>query len=438
MGEYFKGIPKIEYKGKSGDELSFKFYNPDEVINGKTMKENLRFAMSYWHTLTGEGADIFGGGTQDKSFGESDPMAHAKAKADAGFEFMDKLGIDYFCFHDRDIAPEADTLAETNKRLDEVVSHIEGLMKKYNKKLLWGTTNAFSNPRFMHGASTSCNADVFAFSAAQIKKALEITTRLGGDGYVFWGGREGYATLLNTDMGFELDNMGKMLTMARDYGRSIGFKGDFYIEPKPMEPMTHQYDYDCATVIGFLNKHNLQDDFKLNVEANHATLAGHSFAHELRVAREAGMLGSIDANQGEVFNGWDTDNFPTNVYDMTMAMYELIKAGGYPKGGTNFDAKLRRASTDPKDLFHGYITGMDTMALAYKIAANIIEDGRLDEFISNRYASYKSGIGKKIVDGSVTFEELEKYALDLGEVTTNESGAQEYMEGLINSIIFGK
>jgi len=437
MSEYFKGIGKIEFKGKGGDDLSFKFYNPEEVVNGKSMKDNLKFAMSYWHTLTGQGVDIFGGATQDKSFGATDPMAHAKAKAEAGFEFMDKLGIEYFCFHDRDIAPEADTLEETNKRLDEIVDYIEVLMKKYNKKLLWGTTNAFSNPRFMHGAATSCNADVFAFAAAQIKKAIEITTRLGGQGYVFWGGREGYATLLNTKMGFELDNLGRMLKMARDYGRSIGFTGDFYIEPKPMEPMTHQYDYDCATVIGFLNKHGLEKDFKLNVEANHATLAGHSFAHELRVAREAGMLGSIDANQGEVFNGWDTDNFPTNVYDMAMAMYELIKAGGYPKGGTNFDAKLRRASTDPKDLFRGYITGMDTMALAYKIAAKIIEDGRLDSFVDKRYSSYDSGIGKKIVDGTATFAELEKYALDLGEVTTNESGAQEYLEGIVNSIIFG-
>lgn len=437
MSEYFKGIPKIEYKGKDGDELSFKFYNPNEVIGGKTMRENMRFAMSYWHTLTGTGSDLFGGGTQDKSFGETDPMAHAKAKAEAGFEFMDKLGLDYFCFHDRDIAPEADTLEETNKRLDEIVDHIEGLMKKYNKKLLWGTTNAFSNPRFMHGAATSCNADVFAFAAAQIKKAIEVTTRLGGQGYVFWGGREGYATLLNTDMRLELDNLGRMLTLARNYGRSIGFDGDFYIEPKPMEPMSHQYDYDCATVIGFLNKYNLQDDFKLNVEANHATLAGHSFAHELRVARDANMLGSIDANQGEVFNGWDTDNFPTNVYDMTMAMYELIQAGGYQKGGTNFDAKLRRGSTDPKDLFRGYITGMDTMALAYKLAAKIIEDNRLDSFIANRYASYNLGIGKKIIDGAATFNELEKYALNLGEITNNESGAQEYLEGLLNSIIFG-
>ena len=437
MKEFYPNVPKIAYKGKDGDALSFKFYNPDEVIGGKTMKEHLKFAMSYWHTLCGDGTDIFGPGTQDKSFGGSSLMETAKNKAYAGFEIMDKLSIDYFCFHDRDVAPEQKTLAETNKVLDEYVDMLETLMKESGKKLLWGTTNAFSNPRFTHGAATSCNADVFAYAAAQIKKAIEITVRLGGNGYVFWGGREGYYTLLNTNLGLEQDNLARMLTMARDYGRKIGFKGDFYIEPKPMEPTTHQYDYDVATVLSFLRKYDLMDDFKMNVEANHATLAGHKFAHELRVARENGVFGSIDANEGETFNGWDTDNFPVNVYEITMAMYEVIKAGGYTNGGTNFDAKLRRASTAPEDVFKAYIMGMDTMALGFKLAHKIIKDGRLDAFVEKRYASYNSGLGKKIVDGQTSLEELEAYALGLGEVTTNTSGSQEELEGMINGIIFG-
>ncbi len=437
MKEFYADVPNIEYKGKDGDAMSFKFYNPDEVVNGKPMKENLKFAMSWWHTLCGEGADIFGGGTQDKTFGGSTPMEIAKNKVYAGFEIMNKLNIEYFCFHDADIAPAGETLAETQKNLDEIVDLIEAQMKEHGKKLLWGTTNAFSHPRFMHGAATSCNADVFALTAAQIKKAIEITVRLGGTGYVFWGGREGYSTLLNSNIGLELDNLAKMLTMARDYGRSIGFKGDFYIEPKPMEPSTHQYDYDVQTCQSFLQKYDLMDDFRMNIEANHATLAGHSFAHELRFARENGIFGSIDANQGEVFNGWDTDNFPTNVYDMTMSMYEVIKAGGFTNGGTNFDAKLRRCSSSPDDIFLGYIAGMDTMALGYKLAAKIIEDGRLDNFITDRYSSYNSGIGAKIIAGETSFEELEKYALEMGEVTTNESGRQEQFEGILNSIIFG-
>ncbi len=437
MKEFFPKVPKIEYKGVGGDALSFKFYNPDEVIGGKTVKDHLRFAMSYWHTLCGDGADIFGKGTQDKSFGGDGMMEIAKNKAYAGFEIMDKLGIDFFCFHDRDVAPEQATLAETNKVLDTYVDMLEELMGKYNKKLLWGTTNAFSNPRFTNGAATNCNADVFAYAAAQIKKAIEITVRLKGEGYVFWGGREGYMTLINTNLGLEQDNLARMLTMARDYGRSIGFKGDFYIEPKPMEPTTHQYDYDVSTVLGFLRKYNLMEDFRMNVEANHATLAGHTFAHELCVARENGVFGSIDANKGETFNGWDTDNFPTDVYDTTMAMIQVIKAGGFTKGGTNFDAKLRRASTDPEDIFKGYIAGMDAMALGFKLANKIIEDGRLDAFVEDRYSSFKSGIGAKIVAGTTNFAELEKYAMDLGEVTTNKSGRQEEFEAILNSIIFG-
>ncbi len=438
MKEYFSSVPKIQYKGKDGDALSFKFYNPDEKLGGKTMKDHLKFAMSYWHTLCGNGADIFGmAGTMDKTFGGLTDREIAEHKAYAGFELMEKLGIDYFCFHDRDIAPEGATLAESNAILDDFVSLLEKLMKDTGKKLLWGTANLFSNKRFLHGAATSCNADVFAYAAAQIKKAMECTKRLGGDGYVFWGGREGYTTLLNTKLGFEQENLARMLTLARDYKKSIGFEGDLYIEPKPMEPTAYQYDYDVATVLASLRKYGLDKDFKMNVEANHATLAGHSFAHELRVARENGVFGSIDANQGEVFNGWDTDNFPTNVYDITLAMYEIIKAGGFTKGGTNFDAKLRRESIAPEDVFRGYIVGMDTMALGFKIAHKLIEDGRIDKFVEDRYASYKTGIGAKILSGEADFVALEKYALEMGEIKTNTSGSQEYLEGIINSVIFG-
>ncbi len=437
MKEYFPNVPKIEYMGKGGSAFSFKFYNPDEKLGGKTMKEHLRFAMSYWHTLGADGLDMFGPGTRDRSFGGADPKDIYTHKAYAGFEIMNKLGIDYFCFHDRDIAPEGSTLAETNAILDQYVNLLEQLMKEHDKKLLWGTANLFGNKRYLHGAATSCNADVFAFAAAQIKKAMEATVRLNGEGYVFWGGREGYVTLLNTDFALEQDNYARMLTMARDYARSIGFTGSFYIEPKPMEPTSFQYDYDVATVLSFLRKYGLQDDFKMNIEANHATLAKHSFAHELRVARENGVFGSIDANQGETFNGWDTDNFPSNVYEVALAMYEVIKAGGFTKGGTNFDAKLRRESIAPDDVFRGYILGMDTMALGFKMAWKLAEDGRLEQFLNRRYQSYYSGIGEKIVSGALSFMELEAHALSLGEVSVKESGEQEYLESIVNEAFFG-
>ena len=437
MKEFFPNVPKIEYQGKGGAPFSFKFYNPEEKLGEKTMKEHLRFAMSYWHTLCGDALDLFGPGTLDKSFGGTNDIEIYTNKAYAGFEIMNKLGIDFFCFHDRDIAPERKTLAETNALLDDYASLLEKLMAEHGKKLLWGTANLFSNKRYMHGAATSCNADVFAFAAAQIKKAMEITTRLKGQGYVFWGGREGYITLLNTDLGLEQDNFARMLTMARDYGRSIGFAGDLYIEPKPMEPTKHQYDYDVSTVLAFLRKYGLQDDFKMNVEANHATLARHSFAHELRVARENGVFGSIDANQGEIFNGWDTDNFPANVYDVALAMYEVIKAGGFTKGGTNFDAKLRRESIGPDDVFNGYIMGMDTMALGYKMAWKLAEDGRIDRFIKKRYMSYEAGMGIKIKSGATNFKELGEYALALGEVPDKSSGEQEYLESIVNEVLFG-
>ena len=435
--EYFENIGKIKYEGKlSANPLAFKFYNPDEVVAGKTMREHLRFAMAYWHTMCAEGTDMFGVGTIANNYGAQDPMEQARNKAYAAFELMEKLDIDYFCFHDRDIAPEAETLAETNARLDEISDLLAELMAKTGKKLLWGTANCFGNKRYMHGAGTAPNADVFAFAAAQIKKAIEITVKLGGEGYVFWGGREGYETLLNTNMALEQDNMARLMRMAVDYARSIGFTGDFYIEPKPKEPTKHQYDFDTATVLAFLRKYGLDKDFKMNIEANHATLAAHTFQHELRVARDNGVFGSIDANQGDMLLGWDTDQFPTNVYDTALCMYEVLKAGGFTKGGLNFDSKTRRGSNTNEDIFLAFIAGMDAFALGLRIADKMITDGRIDKFVADRYASYESGIGKKIVDGTATMEELEKYALAMGDVTTNTSGRQEYLESIMNTLMF--
>jgi len=436
MSSYFKDIPEIKYEGKdSKNPFAFKFYNPDEVIMGKTMRETLKFAMSYWHTMCGSGTDPFGAATIDRTYGQSDEMARAKAKADAAFEFMTKLGIEYFCFHDVDIAPEGKSLAEFKENLQEMTDYIKGLMDKTGIKLLWGTANCFSHPRYMHGAGTSPCADSFAYAAAQIKNAIDATIKLGGKGYVFWGGREGYETLLNTDMGFELDNMARLLRMAVEYGRKQGFTGDFYIEPKPKEPTKHQYDFDAATVLGFLNKYGLAKDFKLNIEANHATLAAHTFQHELRVAAINNAFGSIDANQGDYLLGWDTDQFPTNVYETTMCMYEVIKAGGFTNGGLNFDAKVRRGSYEFEDIVHAYISGMDAFALGLKIAAKIIEDGRIDKFVADRYASYRTGIGADIVAGRTSLEELEKYALSLKEIKV-PSGRQEYLENILNEIMF--
>ncbi len=439
MKEYFPNIPKIAYEGpKTKNPLAFRYYNPDEVIGGKTMREHLRFSMAYWHTLCADGTDMFGRGTADKSFGERDPMAHARAKAYAAFELMDKLSIDYYCFHDRDIAPEGATLAESNQNLDQIADLLEELQKKYNKKLLWGTANCFNHPRYMHGAGTSPHADVFAFAAAQIKKAIEITVRLGGQNYLFWGGREGYETLLNTDMGFELDNMARLLTMARDYGRKMGIKGDFYIEPKPKEPTKHQYDFDAATCVAFLQKYGLMDDFRLNIEGNHATLAGHTFQHELATARINGVFGSIDANTGDAQLGWDTDQFPANVYDNMLVMLEVLKAGGFQTGGLNFDAKCRRGSFTPEDIVLAHIAGMDAYALGLRLAIRVQEDGLLDDFIKQRYSSYQSGIGADIVAGRATLESLEAYALQKGEVLDSvESGRQEYLEAALNALMFG-
>ena len=439
MSEFFKDIGKIAYEGKnSTNPLSFKYYNPDEMIAGKPMKEHLKFALSWWHTMGGDGTDMFGCGTADKSWGESDPSARAKAKVDAVFEIMDKLSIEYFCFHDRDLSPEYGSLAETNAKLDEVTDYIAEKMKADpTKKLLWGTAKCFDHPRYMHGAGTSPSADVFAFSAAQIKKAVEATVKLGGMGYVFWGGREGYETLLNTDMALEQDNMARLMRMTVDYARSIGYKGDFYIEPKPKEPTKHQYDFDTATVLGFLRKYGLENDFKMNIEANHATLAQHTFQHELRVARDNGVFGSIDANQGDPLLGWDTDQFPTNVYDAALCMYEVLKAGGFTNGGLNFDSKARRGSFTPEDIFLSYIAGMDTFALGLRIAVKMIEDGRIDMFVADRYASWQIGIGKDIIEGNVTMADLEKYALEKSEVTDSlSSGRQEMLESVVNNIMF--
>lgn len=439
MSEFFKDIGKIAYEGKnSTNPLSFKYYNPYEMIAGKPMKEHLKFALSWWHTMGGDGTDMFGCGTADKSWGESDPSARAKAKVDAAFEIMDKLSIEYFCFHDRDLSPEYGSLAETNAKLDEVTDYIAEKMKADpTKKLLWGTAKCFDHPRYMHGAGTSPSADVFAFSAAQIKKAVEATVKLGGMGYVFWGGREGYETLLNTDMALEQDNMARLMRMTVDYARSIGYKGDFYIEPKPKEPTKHQYDFDTATVLGFLRKYGLENDFKMNIEANHATLAQHTFQHELRVARDNGVFGSIDANQGDPLLGWDTDQFPTNVYDAALCMYEVLKAGGFTNGGLNFDSKARRGSFTPEDIFLSYIAGMDTFALGLRIAVKMIEDGRIDMFVADRYASWQIGIGKDIIEGNVTMADLEKYALEKSEVTDSlSSGRQEMLESVVNNIMF--
>jgi xylose isomerase len=379
--------------------------------------------------------DIFGDGTAIRPWDSvSDPMELAKAKMRALFEITEKLGIGFFCFHDRDIAPEGDTLAETNKMLDEIVEVTKELIDNSKTKLLWGTACLFSHPRFVHGASTSCNAEVFAYSAAQVKKAIEVTKYLGGTNYVFWGGREGYQTLLNTNMGLELDNMGRFMRMAVDYAKEIGFTGQFLIEPKPMEPTKHQYDNDVAACHAFLLKYGLTNDFKMNLEQNHAILAGHTFNHEIRYARENAMLGSLDVNQGDYLLGWDTDQMPTDLVEATLAMYEVLKAGGIGGGGLNFDAHVSRGSFQPDDIFIGHIAGMDAYARGLKAAHKLIEDGALDSFVEERYASYSIGIGKKIVDGSVGFKELEEHALSAPAIT-NTSGRQELLEGIINRYI---
>lgn len=431
----YNEIEKVVYAKGSKDPFTFKYYNPEEVIMGKTMREHLRFALSYWHTIDYCGTDMFGGNTMDKSFGLTG-MDMWKKKADFNFELLDKLDIDYYCFHDVDIAPEGETFAESEKYYFEMVDYLAKKQKEHNKKLLWNTANNFGDKKFMAGAATSPVADVFAIAAAKVKMGLDAAKKLNAGGYVFWGGREGYDTLLNTDMGLELDNLARFMHMCVDYAKEIGFEGQFYIEPKPKEPTKHQYDFDSATCMNFLRTYGLDKYFKLNIEANHATLAGHTFQHEIRTAAINGAFGSIDANQGDMFLGWDTDQFPTNVYETALCMYEILKVGGFVTGGLNFDAKTRRQSNTFEDILLSYIAGMDGFALGLRVAAKIIEDGRIDEFVKERYASYNDGIGKKIVDGTTSLKELHNYALGLTNVEV-PSGRQEYLEAVLNEVMFG-
>ncbi|MGB5369812.1 MAG: xylose isomerase [Flavobacteriaceae bacterium] len=434
--EYFKGIGEIKYEGKQSDNpLAFKYYNPDQMVAGKSMREHFKFAIAYWHTFCGQGADPFGPGTQNFPWDQpKDAMEAAKAKADAAFEFITKMGFDYFCFHDFDLVQEGATLAESEKRLHGIVDYIKGKKAESGVKLLWGTANCFSNPRYMNGAATNPDFNVLARAGAQIKLALDATMALDGENYVFWGGREGYMSLLNTDMKRELDHMGRFLGMARDYARSQGFKGNFFIEPKPMEPMKHQYDFDCATVIGFLHQYGLQDDFKLNIEVNHATLASHTMEHELAIAAAHGMLGSVDANRGDYQNGWDTDQFPNNITEVTEAMLVFLKAGGLKGGGINFDAKIRRNSTDMDDVFHAHIGGADTFARALLVADSIISSSPYEALRKKRYSSFDSGKGKDFESGKLNFKDLYEIAKENGELKL-QSGKQELFENIINQYI---
>ena len=433
----FPEITKIAYEGpKSKNPLSFRWYNPDEVVEGKTMKDHLRFAVVYWHTFRGTGSDPFGSATMERPWDDgSDSVENAIRRARVAFEFMEKLQAPFYAFHDRDVAPEGATLAESNKNFDAVAKVLKEEQQRTGIKLLWGTANMFSNPRFMHGAATSCNADVFAFAAAQVKKCLEVTKELGGENYVFWGGREGYQNLFNTDMKRELDHLGRFFHMAVAYAKEIGFGGTFLIEPKPKEPTKHQYDSDAAACINFLRQYGLTERFKLNIETNHATLAGHTMMHELDYAGIQGMLGSIDANTGDLMLGWDTDQFPTNLYLTSEIMLMLLKHGGLAPGGVNFDAKVRRESFEPIDLFHAHIGGMDAFARGLKIAAAIRADGQLDAFVKQRYSSWDSGIGAEIEAGKADFKSLEAYMLAKGEAQKNQSGRQEMLENLINQYI---
>ncbi len=432
----FPDIDKIRYEGPtSKNPLGFKHYNADEIVEGKSMRDHLRFSVAYWHTMRNPLSDPFGVGTAQMPWDDgSDSLENALNRVRVAFEFFEKLGAPFYCFHDRDVAPEGANLAETNRHLDAVVELLKQEQERTGVRLLWGTACLFTHPRYLHGAATSCNADAFAYAAAQVKKALEVTHYLGGDGYVFWGGREGYSTLLNTDMKRELDHLAAFLHMAVDYKKKIGFEGQFYIEPKPMEPTKHQYDSDAAACLNFLRQYDLMDHLKLNIETNHATLAGHSMMHELTVAAATGALGSVDANTGDLFLGWDTDQFPTDIYVTSQVMLMVLGMGGFTTGGLNFDAKRRRESFQPEDLFHAHIGGMDAFARGLKIASAIRADGRLAAFVKDRYSSWDGGIGAQIESGSVGFEELEQCALEIGEVA-NLSGRQEMLENLINEFI---
>lgn len=437
MKQFFPEVKKIYFEGrKSKNPLAFKYYDENKVIMGKTMKDHLRFAVAYWHTLKGTGADMFGGSTVwDRPWNNyKNSLDGAKATLEAAFEFFSKLGVPFWCFHDTDVAPTGKDFIESCKNLEEIVELAKQLQKKTGIKLLWGTTNAFSNPRFTHGAATNPDSHVFAYAAAQVKRALDATQELGGQNYVFWGGREGYETLLNTDYNHEQKQLARFFHMAVDYKKKIGFTGPFLIEPKPKEPTKHQYDFDSATVLNFLRANGLMEYFKLNIEANHATLAGHTFEHELTVASESGRLGSIDANTGDPNLGWDTDQFPTSFYSSTYASLVILRQGGIAPGGINFDAKLRRGSSDLNDLFYAHIGGMDTFARGLEVAAKLTEDKIIDTFVSERYSSYLKGFGKKIMSGKTSFEDCEKFVIG-NEEPTLFSGKQEYLENIINDYI---
>lgn len=434
--EYFKGIKPIRYEGKASDNpLAFKFYNPKQKVGKKTMQDHFRFAIAYWHTFCGTGSDPFGVPTKNFPWLHSaDPMQRGYDKMDAAFEFITKIGVPFYCFHDYDIVDEAPTLIESEKRLEKMVDYALKKQKATGVKLLWGTANLFSHPRYMNGAATNPDFNVVCYAGAQVKNAIDATIALGGSNYVFWGGREGYLSLINTNMKRELDNLATFLHAARDYGRKSGFKGTFLIEPKPMEPSKHQYDFDAATVISFLRQYNLMDDFKLNLEVNHATLAQHTFQHELQVAVDAGMLGSMDANRGDYQNGWDTDQFPNNIYELTEAMLVVLSGSGFKTGGINFDAKTRRNSTDLVDIFYAHIGGMDAFARALLAAHNILEDGEYTKLLRDRYASFSKGNGKLFTQNKLGLEALCNLAYKNGE-PEQISGRQEYFENLINKFI---
>ena len=432
--EYYPGIGKIKFEGKkSKNPLAFRWYNPDQVVAGKKMKEHLRFAIAFWHSFCGDGKDPFGDETHSFPWKDMTNDDKIKYRLDAAFEFITKIGAGYYCFHDTDVVGSGSVL-EIEKRLDKIVPVMKKMQKDTGVKLLWATANLFSNPRYMNGAATNPDFAVVANAGAQLKNAIHANVELGGENYVFWGGREGYMSLHNTDMKRELDHMGMMLSLARDYGRKIGFKGTFLVEPKPMEPTKHQYDFDVATIIGFLRKYGLDKDFKLNIEVNHATLAGHSFQHELQVAADAGLLGSIDANKGDYQNGWDTDEFPTNIYEVTEAMMVILRAGGFKNGGINFDAKIRRNSTDKEDLFIAHISGMDTFARALVIADKVLNESDYLKMRKKRYASFDKGAGKEFEKGKLTLAKLHDIAVKNGEPEVI-SGKQELYEQLLNMYI---
>jgi xylose isomerase len=440
MKEFFPHIKKISYEGPSSkNPLCYRYYNPDEQLEGKSMRDHLRFSIVYWHSMRGTGSDPFGAGTMLRPWDDGSPsIENAQRRAHALFEIASKLQLPFYAFHDRDVAPEGATIAESNKNLDSVVAVLKELQKSSGVQLLWGTACLFAHPRYVHGAATSCNLDVYAYAAAQVKKALEVTKELDGRGYVFWGGREGYSSLLNTDMKREIEHLAAFLHMCVDYKKKIKLDAPFYIEPKPKEPTTHQYDSDAAACLNFLRQYDLLPHFKLNIEANHATLAGHTFVHELETAAAAGALGSIDANTGDLLLGWDTDEFPYNIAETAMVMYTILKSGGFSTGGVNFDAKARRASFEPDDIFHAHILGVDTYARALRIAVAMRKDGELAKRITQRYRSWDGELGRSIERGQASLEVLEQHAIKAeaaGTLLENESGGQERLQTLLNGYL---